>query len=309
MKNTLLAFCLTAALCLVRPIYADEAATQLQSLVDKVAPDIVTVKVVMKTATNFGGQSQNQESKMDLPGVVVDKDGIIMISNMVFSPSRYMSMLGRGGGDAGDFKVTPTDFKVLFDQDDKEYTAFLAATDTKLDLAFIKIENLGDKKLTPVDFGSTAQASIGQQVVSVNRLHKGYDNAPYFETTRISGLVSKPRKAYLLDGGPSGLGLPIFALTGEPLGVLTTLESGIKDDSLTEGISFSIYTHQFIGGSSGLLRTFIVPSQTVNGVIGQAKIRAVEVAAERAKKKTEAPAKSDSKPPAKSTGKEPPKKQ
>ncbi|HLK61699.1 MAG TPA: hypothetical protein VKU00_34455 [Chthonomonadaceae bacterium] len=285
MKSILLALCAVVVLCLQLPAHADEAS-QLQALVEKVAPSIVTVKVVVKQS--FGGQGgdQESESKLDMPGVVVDKEGIIMVTNMYFSPARYMQMLGRGGGGgAADIKVTPTDFKVLFDQDDKEYSAFLAATDTKLDLAFLKIENLGDKKVTPVDFTGATTGSIGQEIASVNRLNKGYDYAACFEIARLSGQVTKPRKAYLLEGNISGLGLPVYDLNGNILGVMTTLEPGVKDESLQEAMGFTNFIKQMVGGNGGIFRAFVVSNQTVHGVISQAKVQAVEVAKERAAKK------------------------
>lgn len=279
MKLWRLLFCATLLIVLSRPLLADDAA-QLQSLMDKTSPSIVTVKLVMKASTGQGG---DRENKVDMPGVVVDKDGLVMISNMMFSFSRLSSMLGRGSGDTNEMKIYPTDVKILFAQDDKEYPAYLVATDSKLDLAFVKIESLGDKKITPIDFSGGATGSVGEQIVSINRLHKGFDYAPYFQLSRISGLVSKPKKAYLTEGGVEGLGLPIFTMAGDPLGVLTTLESGVKDEELVQGITFHAFLHQYVGGSSGVLHTFIVPCQTVYGVIGQAKIKAAEVAADRAK--------------------------
>jgi len=94
-----------------------------------------------------------------------------------------------GGSETPNIKVIPTDIKVIFEQEDKEYTAFLAATDTKLDLAFLKIEGLGDRKLTAVDFAAAAVPTLGEQIVTVSRLRKGFDYAPYFETARISGVM------------------------------------------------------------------------------------------------------------------------
>src|SRR3989442_11268078 len=84
----------------IQPVRADGAAGQLQAIVDKQSPSIVSVKAVIKTEMKGGGSSQAQESRMNLQGVIVDPDGLIMVSNTPFSPNRIMEMFGGGGGDA-----------------------------------------------------------------------------------------------------------------------------------------------------------------------------------------------------------------
>src|SRR5436309_2828129 len=88
--------CAALALLPGSAVRADDAGNLLQNLVTKWAPGVVTVKISMKTAMSFGGQSQDQESKSDVPGVVVDSSGLVMISNAPFSPNRLMAMLGGG---------------------------------------------------------------------------------------------------------------------------------------------------------------------------------------------------------------------
>lgn len=263
----------TAIVGAPRAAIADDAAA-LQALLGRVAPSIVIVKVVMKTTGTQGG---DRETKADFTGVIVDKTGLIMISNMMFSYARVNALLGRNVGQAGDLKTYPTEMKTLFDQDDKEYATTLVATDTKLDLAFVKVDGLGDKKLTAVDFSGSETGTVGEEVVSVSRLHKGFDYAPYFMTSRISGTILKPKKAYCVEGGLEGLGLPVFSATGEILGVLTTLEPSVKEDALIEGMTFHNFTHQIIGGKGGVVQTFILPSQTVYSVVSQAKLKAPDV--------------------------------
>ena len=73
-----------------------------------------------------------------------------------------------------------------------------------------------------------------------------------------------------------GLGLPVFSLSGEPLGVLTTLEPGLKDEALIEGMMFHNFTQSIIGGKGGFVQTFVLPAQTVYGVVSQAKLKASE---------------------------------
>jgi len=75
-----------------------------------------------------------------------------MLSDAPFDTKSLAAMFGMPstGADMG-MKMTPTDFKVVVGNEDKLYTAFLAGTDSNLGLAFIKIEDLGDRALQPVD--------------------------------------------------------------------------------------------------------------------------------------------------------------
>jgi S1-C subfamily serine protease len=255
-------------------------------VVEKVAPSIATVKVVLKTTMRMGGESMEEESKMSLQGVVVTPDGLIMVSNSPFSPKRMMEILAGEAMPAGmDYKMTPTSIKVTFGNEETEYNAFLAATDAKLDLAFIKVEGLGDRQLKAVDFGSAAEAKLGQQVITVSRLTKGYDYAPYFALGQVCGEIVKPRRAWMLLGDISQLGLPVFTLNGELVGVLTTIAPEVKDEG-GDTMGFTMVMRLLSGGgSSGTGGVFVIPAQQVKPLVEQASRRAAELAAERAKKK------------------------
>lgn len=279
-----------AVFALLAHAAAQEEASQVASVLEKVAPSIVTVKVVLKTTVKMGGESTEEESKMSLQGVVVTPSGLIMVSNSPFSPKRLLEMLAGEAMPAGmDYRITPTSIKVVFGNEDKEYDAFLAATDTKLDLAFIQVEGLGDRQLPALDLGSATDAALGQKVVAVARLTKGYDYAPYFALSQICGEITKPRRAWILTGNVSQLGLPVFSLNGELLGVLTTIASDVKEES-NDGMGFAIFMRLLSGGgSSGTGGVFVVPAAQLKPLVEQASRRAVEVAAERAKRKQETP--------------------
>ncbi|HZT41408.1 MAG TPA: serine protease [Chthonomonadaceae bacterium] len=268
---------------------ADEAS-QLQSLVAKNAPAIVTVQLVLKTEVKMGGQAHDSEERTGLEGVVVSPDGLIMISDAQLNPKRLEEMFGGLAAAGMDMKTTPTDIKVVVEREEKEYDAFLAATDTNLGLAFLKIEGLGDRKLAAVDFTNTAAPAIGQPIVLVTRLDKGFDYAPFFKTARISGEVAKPRQAWLMDQDLPDLGLPVFSPAGEVVGVLTTLTSGIKPESPDLSMGIGMMMRMFGGGGGqSLFHVFVVPGQPIVTAIAEARQRAVVVAAERAKAKASAP--------------------
>ena len=264
---------------------ADDVSAQIQSLVAKQSAAIVTVKAVLKMQTKGGGASQSSESRTEMQGVVVDSSGLIMVSSVPFSPEKLMEMMGMPKEASSDGpKITPTDFKVIFERDEKEYPAFLAATDTTLGLTFIQITDLAGRALTPVTFADAPAPALGDSVFALSRLSKGYDYALFYESARVSGAIAKPRAALMLDGGISELGLPIFTLSGAPVGVLTNVAAGVSSGDSNEATSMRLMMRLFGGGGGGNRPgVFVVPNSVVSPVIAQAKARATEIAAQRAK--------------------------
>ncbi|MGE3164527.1 MAG: serine protease [Planctomycetota bacterium] len=262
------------------------AQSELSGLLDRVAPSIVTVKVVIKTEFNMMGQTQNEEQRSELQGVVVDPSGLIMISNAEISADRMKEAMGAGPFGEVDLKMTPSDFKIVFGNEETEHAAFLVATDTKLDLAFLQVQELGERKPSPVVFAEDAEGSVGDLIVSVSRLQKGYDYAPYFATGRISGVLQKPRTAWIVDGNIGSYGLPIFTSSGKVVGVLVTLAASTTEES-GGGFGSLLRMMRGAGGSDGPLGTFVLPSKLVARLIEQAKAKAVELKAEMSEKATD----------------------
>jgi hypothetical protein len=275
--------CIAAAL----PAYGDEDGRRLAALLRDAAPSIVTVKVVVKTTVQVGGKSADQESRFEIPGVVVDASGLIMTSSVPFAPERLMKMFSRGDK-SPQLKTVPSEIEVLFEQDAKENAAFLAATDSVLGVAFLQIEELGGQKIRAVDFAHGGSPAVGDPVAAVSRLGKGFDSTPYFETARVSGEISKPRKAWVTDHGLSSVGLPIFSPAGQVIGILAIVDSGLSEAESATDTGFSM-AMQMLTGGGGLIRPFIVPAPAVAAVIDQARQQAARKAADRAAKKAQPP--------------------
>lgn len=249
----LFALCATAA---AAPIAGGDAFAKL---IEAKAPSIVTVSMVVKTEISFNGQSQNQESREELTGVVVDKSGLIMADYAAFNSEM--------GEEAGQFqaKRTPTEMKVVFESEEKEYDAELVATDKKLGLAFVKIKSLEGREPVAVSFADAAEPEIGDEVVAVARLEKGYDYAPYYSTAHVSGKLKKPRKALMVDDSLADVGLPVFTLDGKIVGVMAAVESNVEKQE--RGFPF------FMGGGG---RRFLLPGRVIEKVIEQAMTQAAE---------------------------------
>lgn len=268
-----------AALTLILPAGADDEGAALKALLEKHAPSIVTVRCVLKTEISVMGQSQDNESRANIPGVVVDASGLVMISGSQINGGKIREMLsGMVPPDQElSLKITPSELKVVIEGDEKQHEGFIAASDARLDLAFVQIEGLGDRALTAVDFTGDAQPEVGQHVVALTRLGEGFDYAPRFERGRVNGKIKKPRKAWTVDGGVEVAGLPVFGHDGATLGVMTLVSSGVKTES-----GGGMFGGMFGDDSDPPMITAVVPNKVVRGVIEQAKVRAVEVAKERA---------------------------
>ncbi len=242
---------------------ADETGDRLRALMEQHAPAIVQIKAVLKTELSRGGQSRERERRVDLLGVVVDPAGLVIVQARTFVSEESR-------------KQTPLDIKVIFEGEEKEYSAFLAALDSKLGLAFLKVEDLGDRKAAAIDFSTTVDPALGDPLASVGRLPKGFDCRPYFQTARVCAEIQKPRHAWVLDGGAAGFGLPLFTHEGKLAGILSSLDGA---DGETGSSPF---------GFDRSMRV-LLPGSVVQATIEQAKKQAVEVAAERAKQAAEAP--------------------
>lgn len=269
---------LALAMGLLGAARAQDSA-QLKPLLEEKARSIVVVKLVLKVEIQVMGQTQDQEQRTTIPGVLVNESGLVMITNSAVSAARMKEMFGAGGDGEERFEVTmtPISIKVILEGEEKEHDAFLAASDTRLDLAFLQIEELGDRKLSPVSFADEAALEIGQQVVGVSRMSEGFDYAPRLELGHVVGKIKKPRPAWLVSGAGEAVGLPVFSVGGKALGAFSLLSSGVRDEE--DGGMFGMGG----GGMGGRFQVVLIPASVVKGVIDQAATRAAEVGAERKK--------------------------
>jgi S1-C subfamily serine protease len=248
------------------------------ALLDSKAPSIVTIRVVMKTEMSFQGQSQDEESRTEVAGVIVSTDGLIMSTYDTF---------GSDDQGSGPFSVKriPKEIKVIFEREEQEYDAELVATDKRVRLAFLQVLDLEGRELVPVSFDPAASVDLGDRVASVGRLEKGFDYAPYVTTAQVSGRIKKPRKALMLDGSISTEGLPVFTMTGEVVGVLTTIESGMAASEEEEAMGM---LRVILGSGGGLLgHQFVLPGKVTARLIEQAAAQAAELEEERKAKEAE----------------------
>lgn len=260
---------------------APRALTE-EELLGRIAPAIVSIKVVLKTEFNMGDALQEQESVLDALGAIVDPGGLILVWNSQLSATRLMDAVQQmGEGDDFKLKMTPTDFKVTIAGESREFGAFLAASDSELDLAFLQLEERPARPLVSVEFGRSRATRIGDSVIGVARLSPAFDRAAFFETGSIAGRITKPTPAFILDASPSLLGLPVFDLEGQAVGAVATVLSRASEPAAQGGDMMSYFALGRGRMESGPLGVFLLPGDRLKDLVAAARARASELLAER----------------------------
>jgi hypothetical protein len=262
---------------------APPAVTPSGTVLERYAAAIVRVEAVLETRLDFDGQGEVEDSRLDLLGAVVDPGGLVMLWNSHVSSARISEMLAEssGGGQMG-IRVVPRAFTVSLPEGD--VPAILAATDSLNDLAFLQLERPPKEPLAFVDFAAARRPGVGETLLAVSRLGRGFDHAPVLQTALVGGVLRKPREAWILDGTLTGFGLPVFDGEGRPVGALTTV---VTRGSEGDAASGSPTVGQMLGGAFGLpgespLGVFVLPGERVRSLIALARDRARELLAERA---------------------------
>lgn len=258
---------------------ADEAGRRL---LDRYAPAVVGVDALVRAEMRMGGESEEQEGKIELVGAVVDPSGLVMVWNSSISATRFQEMLetaGPGGEDFG-IRMEPVSFHVVRPGSDERLSAFLAASDSQLDVAFLQLEPPPAEPLPAISFAEVGEVAVGQRLYAVTRLGATFDRAAHYAPLEVIGTLSKPRRGWILQGDTSALGHPVFDEAGHPVGVLATVISTIPQDAGAfpwGGGSFGE-----MGSNTGPIGVFLLPGGPVARAIELSKERARELLEERA---------------------------
>jgi serine protease Do len=229
-------------------------------MVERVKPSVISVKVTMKKATEASEKSDDEGSGSPMERFFRQFGGPDGVPQMPGHEGRRREMMGQGSGffiSSDGYAVTNNHVvegadKVEVTTDaGKTYTAKVIGTDSRTDLALIKVEGgsgfpfarlsegkarIGDWVLAvgnPFGLGGTVTAGI------VSASGRDIGNGPYDDFIQIDAPVNKGN-----SGGPA------FNMQGEVAGVNT-----------------AIYSPS--GGSVGI--AFSIPAATVKSVIAQLK--------------------------------------
>ena len=246
-----------------------------QSLIDTRSESIVTVKFVMNVSMGGGG-GMDREIPIEIGGLLVSEDGLIMIPGGPMDLANQMRRQmrgrrgGRGGGGGGgmadmEIEATPSDIRVVMGEDFDEYDAVLAAKDSTLQLAFVMLEDASELELTPLELAPTTDPRIGEELLTLARLGEEYDYAPYFAKVQVTGRVDQPRRMWCIGTQMFSPGLPVFSSAGVFVGIMGNGVSGGDDQGM-------------MGGQSAF--PFLVPVKQIAPIVKQALDRGRELLAE-----------------------------
>jgi S1-C subfamily serine protease len=226
------------------PLAAAADETSLEARLAEKAPAIVTIKVVLRAG--------EREGTREIRGVVVDPSGLVLASASSLAPGNR----------------SPVRMHVIVGDDPKENPAVLVARDSALGLAYLQV--LDAKDLASVDLSKGAAARVGQDLFGVSRSERTFDFTPKVSRLYVTGRLEKPRPLWDFAGDFFETGLPVFDLSGAPVGVLV-------DQAAPSGVDSE-------GEESEI---FILPVDAVARSLDAARKRVPDAVA-RAKKEPEA---------------------
>jgi S1-C subfamily serine protease len=198
--------------------YRQAMASAVRAAANQVLPSIVTVEII-----GTGGAKRG-EVEQDAPtsGVVIDRSGYILASNIVVRrPSASLLVLLPDGS---------------------RHAAKVVARDHHRDLVLLKIASNQD--LVPIDLASDAELRIGQTTVAVGRY--GSDASPAVSRGVLSATERLDGIALQTDArvSPAFYGGPLIDLYGNVLGILipAVAQGGAADATswYDSGIAFAI---------------------------------------------------------------------
>lgn len=277
-----LALALALLLAAAPPAAAVEAEA-VRAVLEQAGPAVVRVEAVVRTEMSMGGQGSDQESSLDLVGALVTPDGLVMTWNSAFSSSRLRDMMELMGQSGMSIDMTPLSFQVYLPGSEEPAEAFLAASDPRLDLAFLQLDQPSAEPLPHVDLAAAVEPQVGQEVLAVTRLGEAFARAPYAQSGRVTGRLEQPRPAWIVEGGLQGLGLPVYDVDGRPVGVLSTIFSSVAPErtaSHMQGMAGMMGLGN--GMTFGPLGVFVLPAGVVSRAVEQSVERGAALREERA---------------------------
>jgi len=246
---------------------------------------VVTVELVIKEKMSMFGEASNEsESKVSGTGTVISADGLTVMSLTSTDPnSMFANMMPSGMEEEFDMDSEVTDVKIVL-EDGTELPSEIVLRDRDLDLAFVRPKEAPVSPLAFVDLAAAVDVDVLDAVVVIDRTGKVANRAHSVTVSRVSSLVSKPRRFYLTDyAQPSGgLGAPGFTPEGKLIGVfMLRMIRSTDQGGFMSGLG---------GGMQDSMAIILLPAAEVLEGASQAPARGEAPAAPEAAAAEEAPA-------------------
>ncbi|HNX65216.1 MAG TPA: trypsin-like peptidase domain-containing protein [Oscillospiraceae bacterium] len=212
-------------------------ALTVPNIVKKVTPSVVGVSSTMPEGTQTG------------TGIIMTKEGYIITNCHVVSGSSQVSV-------------------VLSDK--KEYGALVVGTDSKTDLAVLKIQ--ADETLTPAEFGSSDDLVVGELAIAI-----GNPLGLEFSGSVTSGIISALNREVTIEDkeftliqtdaaiNPGNSGGPLVNSYGQVIGITSAKIS----TSYAEGMGFAIPINSAVDIVDELIKNGYVTGRPLIGLSGE----------------------------------------
>ena len=229
--------------------FAENSQFTKAQIVEMSAPSVVGIDTITTATTNsfWYGYGQSYEVPGSGSGVILTEDGYIATCAHVVDGAKSV-------------KVTLND--------DTSYDATIVGTDSKNDIAIIKIDA---KDLTPAVVGDSETLTVGSEVIAIGN--------PLGELrgTATAGIISATNRTIEVEGqamtliqtdaaiSPGNSGGGLFDATGKLIGIVNAKVS----DSRAEGLGFAIPVNSVLDEISDLLNYGYVKGRPYLGVSTQ----------------------------------------
>ena len=229
--------------------FQETGAYTKAQIVEMSAPSVVGIDTITVTTTNsyWYGYGQSYEVPGSGSGVIITEDGYIATCAHVVEGAKSV-------------KVTLND--------DTTYDAVIVGTDSKNDVAIIKIDATG---LVPAVVGDSETLTVGSEVIAIGN--------PLGELrgTATAGIISATNRTIQVEGqamtliqtdaaiSPGNSGGGLFDATGKLIGIVNAKVS----DSRAEGLGFAIPVNSVLDEINDLLNYGYVTGRAYLGVTTQ----------------------------------------
>ncbi len=212
-------------------------ALSVPDIVKKVSPSVVGVSSIMSEGTQTG------------TGIIMTKEGYIITNCHVVDGASKVSV-------------------VLNDK--KEYGALVVGTDSKTDLAVLKIQ--ADETLTPAEFGSSDDLVVGELAIAI-----GNPLGLEFSGSVTSGIISALNREVTIEDkeftliqtdaaiNPGNSGGPLVNSYGQVIGITSAKIS----TSYAEGMGFAIPINSAVDIVDELIKNGYVTGRPLIGLSGE----------------------------------------
>ncbi len=230
------------------PASTSSGSLSIQDVAEKASRSVVEIQVE-NTTTTFGMFGGTYTSKAAGSGVIISDDGYIITNNHVV---------------AGANKTTVTT------NDGTTYDATIVGTDSKTDIAVIKVNASG---LTPATIGDSDKLRVGDTALVIGNplgtlggtVTDGIISATDREMTINNQTMNLIQTNAAINNGNSGGGL--FDANGSLIGIVNAKDSGMTSSgAVIEGLGFAIPINTAMSVAKDLMESGYVTDRPTIGV-------------------------------------------